>query len=165
MVEITEAQDHYDVLDLLPVLTTDETLNEKTIKHAYRRALLSQHPDKSSPEHSSVSKYSVDQIILAYKTLLDPASRHEYDRTRFMDSRLTSTARLRMRGVESVDLDDLIYDETQSLWYRSCRCGLSRSYVISEKELESNVERGEVVTGCPGCSIWLRVTFAVDDGS
>ena len=39
--------------------------------------------------------------------------------------------------------------------------------MITEEELELKAEYAETITGCQGCSLWLRVTFAVvdeDDG-
>ena len=159
----TKAQDHYDILNISPNLFSDTEQNEKIIKLAYRRALLQQHPDRSDL-HSSKRNYSVDQIILAYKTLIDPATRCDYDRFRASKPRLSTLAHVSVTGLETIDLDDLSYDEAQAVWYRSCRCGLNRSYVLSEQDLDMNAERGEIVAGCPGCSIWLRVTFATDDG-
>ena len=68
-------------------------------------------------------------------------------------------------GLETVDLDDLTFDEAQAVWYRACRCGHERGFVITEGELDADAEIGEVVTGCRGCSLWLNVTFvATEDG-
>lgn len=157
MPEKIHDQDHYAILDLS---YTDKHLDEKTVKVAYRRALLLHHPDKSSP--TSKPTPNVDQIIVAYKTLADPTARSEYDRVRKLklptDRTTTITA---YPGLETVDLDDLLYDEAQGTWYRSCRCGKDRAYLVAEEELETNAEHGEIVTGCQGCSLWLRVTFAV----
>lgn len=66
-------------------------------------------------------------------------------------------------GLETVDLDDMGYDEKEQMWYRGCRCGKDGAYVITEEELELNAEYGETITPCQGCSLWLRVTFAVAD--
>ena len=60
------------------------------------------------------------------------------------------------------------YDAKEEIWYRGChRCGKGGMYVITEEELELNAEYGETITQCHGCSLWLRVNFAVvdeDDG-
>lgn len=53
------------------------------------------------------------------------------------------------------------YDEEEQMWYRGCRCGREGVYVVTEEELELNGEFGETITPCQGCSLWLRVTFAV----
>ena len=107
------------------------------------------------------SKYSVDQLLLAYKILADPASRLQYDQSLEAAPVGTLDTDNPHPGLESVDLDDLEFDEGQITWYRGCRCGNERGFIITEGELEDDAEIGEVVTGCRGCSLWLRVTFAV----
>lgn len=64
-------------------------------------------------------------------------------------------------GVESVDLDDLNYDENSATWSRSCRCGNEKGFMFGESDLEEASEVGELVVGCSDCSLWLRVYFAV----
>lgn len=164
-----EEQGHYEVLSLPATQPLRNQLNEQDIKFAYRRALLLHHPDKCTPPKTTPStstKPTIDQITLAYKTLISPTLRKDYDRTQALKA---STTTLRPQtshpGLETVDLDDLHRDDQQALWYRSCRCGKERAYTITEEELEMNAEEGEIVTGCQGCSLWLRVTFAVaEDG-
>lgn len=161
---------HYEILGLSSPNGTDSKISLLDIKSAYRRALLRHHPDKSgsifgTTANAACSKYSVDQLLLAYKTLIDPASRLQYDQSLKTASVGTTYVEISHPGLESVDLDDLEFDEAQATWYRGCRCGNERGFVISEGELEEDAEIGEVVTGCRGCSLWLRVTFAVaDDG-
>jgi len=159
-------QDHYEVLTL-PCLKKDRTdLNGKDIKLAYRSALLLHHPDKSNLAHGSKPKHSVDQITIAYKTLIDPIARSEYDRLRASKPYTIATvSQTSHPGLETVDLDDLSYNDQQRIWYRSCRCGEERSYNVSEEELEASAEHGEIITGCQDCSLWLRVTFAVAEDS
>lgn len=164
MPERVGTQDHYDVLNLPTSLGAANDLSEKTIKSAYRCALLEHHPDKSGVSQSSKSKHSVDQITIAYKTLIDPGRRLEYDKLRALKQpRPSIHAEAAHSGLEIVDLDELFYDEAQGIWYRSCRCGKDRSFLITDEELEKNAEHGEIIAGCSGCSIWLRVTFAVAD--
>ncbi len=154
-------QDHYEVLGLP---STNRDFNEKAVKLAYRRALLLHHPDKSGP--ISGSKHTVDQMTSAYKTLADPVARSKYDRSRALRSSTdTTSTQNAYLGLETVDLDELLLDEAQGMWHRGCRCGKDRAFVIIEKDLEANADDGEIVTGCQGCSLWLRVTFAVaEDG-
>lgn len=166
MPERIGTQDHYRILNLPTSLGAANDLSEKTIKSAYRCALLEHHPDKSGVSQSSKSKHSVDQITIAYKTLINPVCRSEYDTLRALQqSRPSAHAEATHSGLEIVDLDELLYDEAQGIWYRSCRCGKDRSFLITEEELEKNAEHGEIVAGCSGCSIWLRVTFAVANGA
>ncbi|KAF1914944.1 hypothetical protein BDU57DRAFT_501729 [Ampelomyces quisqualis] len=51
------------------------------------------------------------------------------------------------------------------VWTRACRCGFAQGYRICEEELEDAVGRGEgeVLVGCGGCSLWVRVGFGVED--
>jgi diphthamide biosynthesis protein 4 len=66
-------------------------------------------------------------------------------------------------GLDTVDLDDLIFDEGKELWTRGCRCGDDAGFVVTEAELELNAEDGELIIGCRGCSLWLRVLFGVEE--
>ena len=162
----TENQDHYKVLALPSAQLSRKQLTEQDIKLAYRRALLLHHPDKSTPaQKPGNSNPTIDQITMAYKTLTDPAARSEYDRLLSLKSSTGIPSQASHSGLETVDLDELLYDYVQETWYRSCRCGKERAYVITERDLENNTEYGELVAGCQGCSLWLRVTFAVaEDG-
>ena len=164
-------QDHYKTLGLPSLLVQDRGVTTQDIKLAYRRTLLHFHPDKSRSQvfdkaHPEAPKYTVDQIAIAYKTLIDPKGRSEYDRSLRLGSPPTGLTSQRTHpGLETVDLDDLMFDEEQNTWYRSCRCGNEKGFLVSEEELERDAEHGEVTTGCRGCSLWLRVTFAMaEDG-
>ncbi|PVH95012.1 hypothetical protein DM02DRAFT_660514 [Periconia macrospinosa] len=49
-------------------------------------------------------------------------------------------------------------------WTTPChRCGADPGFVVREKELEDAEARGEgeVLVGCRGCSLWVRVEFGV----
>lgn len=148
---------------MLPGSKEDATdMNIKDIKLAYRRALLLHHPDKSTLACDSKPKHSIDQITTAYKTLIDPRARSEYDRSRALKLFPTTTvSRTSHQGFETVDLDDLSYNDQEDFWYGSCRCGREQAYMVSEEQLKASAEHEEIITGCQGCSLWLRVTFAV----
>lgn len=114
--------------------------------------------------------YTIDEITTAYKTLSDPTLRAEYDRSLRLDrvkiAEREKTGDVFYTGLEVVDLEDLACDEGDGenlVWYRGCRCGDERGFLVSEKELEKEVEHGEIVVGCRGCSLWLKVLFAVED--
>jgi diphthamide biosynthesis protein 4 len=152
----------------------------ESIKQAYRAALLTHHPDKKSvasvPKTPSPQKPSIDAIKLAYRVLSDPKMRAEYDRELIIrqetvvdsarNDTLTDERRGFRTGEELLDLDDMTYDEVAGIWFRACRCGEQKGYTLTEAQLEEEESKGgrEVVVGCSGCSLWLRVAFAVDDG-
>ncbi|KAK5173430.1 Diphthamide biosynthesis protein 4 [Saxophila tyrrhenica] len=134
------------------------------VKQAYRRALLQYHPDKNKTGAKKTG-VTVDDIALAYKNLSDPALRAEYDRwlqSVAEDVDPATTPRPRHTGLETVDLDDLEYDEAFSLWTRGCRCGDAKGFSVSESELEQQADEGEIIVGCKGCSLWLRILFGVE---
>lgn len=153
---------HYEVLSL----PQSKALTPRLVKTAYRRALLQHHPDKSGSV--TPSKYSVDQITVAYQTLSVPKLRSEYDRELVLSAKSapqTQDGEIFRTGVEVVDLEDLNEEEDsatgESVWYRSCRCGDERGYLIKEEDLEEASSEGELYAGCMGCSLWLKVLFGV----
>ena len=92
-------------------------------------------------------------------------------------------------GCEMVDLEDMEYEcgegtdgAESAIWYRGCRCGEKRGYVVTEEMLNAASARitsgtagendevemggdggiGTVVVGCEGCSLWIAVEFGID---
>lgn len=57
-------------------------------------------------------------------------------------------------------------EQNEMQWTRPCRCGAEKGFRILESELESAEARGEreVLVGCEGCSLWVRVGFDVEEG-
>jgi diphthamide biosynthesis protein 4 len=107
---------------------------------------------------------TIDQINLAYRVLSDSSARMEYDRLLRLQTQQPQNDMVKEApGLETIDLDDMFFDEAQATWYRGCRCGRERAFVVSEQELEQEAQYGEIVLGCDGCSLWLRVTFQVDE--
>ncbi|PYH73654.1 heme peroxidase [Aspergillus vadensis CBS 113365] len=184
-------QDHYEVLNL-PFTETPTALSKQQLKAAYHKALLKHHPDKApgaiakdvqtssssslptsdtnSSSHTTY-RYTIDEITTAYKTLSDPYLRAEYDRSLRLDrarvAEREKTGTVFHTGLEVVDLEDLACDESDAdaaLWYRGCRCGDERGFLVTEQDLEREAEHGEIVVGCRGCSLWMKVLFAVEDG-
>ena len=159
--------DYYKVLDLHPPSSALTAPTQDDIKAAYRQALLKHHPDKLGCKPSQTAPYSIDEIALAYKILSDPITRIDADKSLRLrgEQKAKEHTMAHHPGLEIVDLDDLAFDVDKSVWYRGCRCGNERGFVVTENELEKEVEQGEVMVGCVGCSLWLRVVFQVaDDG-
>lgn len=164
---MASTSDFYQVLDLRERRNGKE-IKTTELKQAYKRALLAHHPDKkpSSLALPGAMNATVDIITQAFKTLADPVLRAEYDRDqrlRVEDSDEPSGQRnTRHTGMETVDLEDLDFAETSEAWNRPCRCGSEPAFVVTESELEKNVEYGELIVGCKGCSLWLKVLFSVE---
>ena len=175
--------DHYTILNL-QFTESSSSLSKQQLKLAYHRALLKHHPDKAQDQDhrrgsgntsgnrhptSSSNIYTIDEITTAYKTLSDPAQRAEYDRSLRLDRLKTvereKTGAVFHTGLEVVDLEDLQEDEKEGsdelFWFRGCRCGDERGFMVTEEDLEREVEHGEVVVGCRGCSLYMKVLFAV----
>ena len=166
---MAEQLNYYQLLHL-EARQRDSFLSAREVKSAYRHALLSHHPDRKSlqlPNAKGTNEdhsVTIDEIALAYKTLSEPDLRTAYDR--WLQSSETNgniTRRPRYTGLETVDLDDLSFDPESALWSRGCRCGDQKGFIVTEPELEKNAEDGELIVGCKGCSLWLRVLFGVDD--
>ncbi|KAF2433322.1 DnaJ-domain-containing protein [Tothia fuscella] len=177
--------DHYTILNLpVPFARHQHGIRTKSsspeeVKQAYRAALLMHHPDKTkaSPVSNITNKGkpSVDAIKTAYKILSDPELREEYDRELLLErisegtentKHISTDTRHGFRtGEELIDLDDMAYDDTSGSWFRACRCGESKGYTVTEAQLEGEERKNgrEVVVGCCGCSLWLRVAFDVSE--
>lgn len=153
-------ENHYETLGL-GQRQSDGSLTAQDIKQAYRRALLEHHPDKTQTGGTS---QSIDAITVAYKTLSEPAAKAEYDlELRLRHARSKGDDKIFHTGLDILDLDDLDYDEMTGEWWKSCRCGQDRGFVITEDDLENESRYGELVTGCKGCSLWLKVLFGVEE--
>ena len=169
--DIFDNLSHYAVLSL-PTHPASNPATSADIKAAYHRALLLHHPDKSRSSRTttqvrSTLVVSIDRILLAYKVLSSPAAKAEYDGQLRLHLPYTSLSlpdhdefkQPSFSGIEPIDLDDLDYDEEMNVWYRSCRCGQNRGFVVTEQQLEEGAGDGMVVVGCGGCSLWVMVMF------
>ncbi|PBP19134.1 Diphthamide biosynthesis protein 4 [Diplocarpon rosae] len=159
---------YYEVLGLPEAVHKKPSLPAQTLRSAYRRALLQNHPDKSTNNvlTSKETTYSIDQITEAFTTLSNPKSKIDYDQTLKLQRASTNVGggkenQVFRTGIESVDLDDLEVEEARGIWYRSCRCGDERGFLIKEGDLEAAAEDGEISVGCKGCSLWLIVLFGI----
>jgi diphthamide biosynthesis protein 4 len=159
---------YYTILNIPPPTSDSKRPSAQDIKAAYRLALLAHHPDKLGVVISTQNKDtpSVDAIKTAYTTLSSPALHRDYDRTLLLNSSKSDSPshhKVGYTGSETLDLDDLNYDEESGIWYLTCRCGEKRGYVITERDLEKEELAGgrEIVVGCGGCSLWISVVFGI----
>lgn len=173
-------KDYYEILNIpsssagnLPIISKQQ------LKNAYHKALLKHHPDKSSPSPTPApgardsNAYTIDDITNAYKILSNPELRAEYDRDLILQRKSFNKAAGKSddvsfhTGLEVVDLEDMTEqgDEAtgSSSWYRSCRCGDEKGFIVTEDELEAEAHHGEILVGCRGCSLWIKVLFAVEE--
>ncbi|OKL56542.1 Diphthamide biosynthesis protein 4 [Talaromyces atroroseus] len=175
-------KNYYQILNIPFSNNNSPTVvSKQQLKNAYHKALLKYHPDKAgtatakaAPVSSSSSRtnavYTVDDITDAYKVLSDPVLRAEYDREWILrrsgnDDKDAGEVAFHT-GLEVVDLEDMGYQDdghegSSSYWYRGCRCGDEKGFIVTEDELETEAQHGEILVGCRGCSLWMKVLFAV----
>lgn len=165
---MTYVASYYEILGIPQALRDDPNVSVKTIRNGYKRALLQNHPDKTlvsqkaaATSSGTVVQYSIDQISKAYSTLSNPKLRAEYDKQLKLETATSHIGERYHTGVEVADLDDLQVDEVNGTWYRSCRCGDERGYLVTEQDLEEAEADGELNVGCNRCSLWLKVLFGV----
>ena len=154
-----------------------DKLSKDDLRAAYHRALLNHHPDKTPhvdsssalinrSEHEPTPRYSIDDIVTAYEILSDPKKRIDYDHSQEQRQDEWKTLNGHQDthlGVESLDLEDLEYDETKAIWSKGCRCGAEQGYILTELDLEKESQHGEIYVGCQGCSLFIKVHFAVEE--
>ncbi len=133
--------------------------------------------------------YTIDQVKTAYMILSNEKSKKEYDTWLLRHSQQLPGSALSgpvgvgerdevrdfVLGLEVLDLADFdvaegvvngeqVVEEAKTEWIRSCRCGADKGFRIREEELEDAEGNGEkeVLVGCEGCSLWVRVGFDVE---
>ncbi|KAG7878443.1 hypothetical protein KL905_004215 [Ogataea polymorpha] len=149
-------ESHYTVLGV------DTTASVAQIKEAYRRKLLSLHPDKTGTQtHGN----EISRIADAYRVLVDPIKRQEYDTTR--QEELSRLGIATGDGLDTVSLDDfkIIDTEHELRWTKSCpRCTYPGGFELNEADLDKGtvLENGqyELIIQCSSCSLWLVVKYA-----
>jgi DnaJ-class molecular chaperone len=175
---------HYAILGL----SRSSQLSSVAIKNAYHQTLLTYHPDKANVKSyltsqpsgvdRSPSVPSVDEIIAAYNTLSDPKLRSEYDSRQKVDALNNGRDKIGYSGVETFDLEDMNYEIDESsamgMWSKPCRCGHEEAFRLTEEELErfeqasspegTKSRTGEILLACRGCSLHIRVMFAIQNG-
>ena len=166
-VQTAGGADLYAILSLSPPAQGHAPPSVQRIKEAYHRALILHHPDKSrraAPSASNEARPTVDEITLAFNTLRDENLRRAYDRQCLISNGTEfghKPAEAQLSGIETVDLDDMLYDEGRKTFSRSCRCGKEQGFHVEETQLEASEDVGEILVGCQGCSLWIKIVFAV----
>jgi diphthamide biosynthesis protein 4 len=186
-------KNYYTILGLeapSPGPPSDPSSTAQQVRRAYKLALLATHPDRAAAQGT----YTVDDVKEAYAILSNPQSRAEYnewvlrhpgemtEQGRRQGGTAPSLSSDFLLGLELLDLSDFdVLDpkfefggegegegegEGQMEWTRACRCGAERGFRIAEEELVDAEAAGEkeVLVGCEGCSLWVRVGFEVEEG-
>ncbi|KAI9809809.1 MAG: hypothetical protein M1825_000242 [Sarcosagium campestre] len=150
-----------------PDKSTASSRNDAIELETYDKAEPIEKYSQRSASVRPAPKYSVDEITLALKVLSSPSERSKHDRHLLERASRANQERVRQEdsfrtGFETVDLDDMEVDEDAdgiTSWYRACRCGDDRGFYVTEHDLEIDEKHGMVITGCKGCSLWLRIVF------
>lgn len=177
-------KNYYQILGLGAPSTGSPSARPQSaeLRRAYRNALLKAHPDKKAATSAgahTVRGYTVDDVKEAYRVLDDLRSRAEYDNWVLRNPQVlhanvdggneggqTLSADF-VLGLDVLDLGDFEeQDGEEGEWTRACRCGDDKGFRILEVDLEDAEQRGEkeVLVGCVGCSLWVRVGFDVEEG-
>ncbi|KAL8934977.1 MAG: hypothetical protein Q9211_004944 [Gyalolechia sp. 1 TL-2023] len=150
----------YKVLGLQSPRPDGPAASQQEIRIAYRRALLLNHPDKrqfSDSVQDPATPYTIDEVTRAFKVLVDRTHRLQHSGQGKTDREVGKP------GIETVDLDELDYDDGKNEWRRDCRCGDAEGFKVTEDGLHQNCQDGEVIASCPGCSLHLKVTFVLNE--
>ena len=149
-----QKRSHYEVLGVVL------TCSDLDIKSAYKEMLLAHHPDKKGNASTTINS-----IQEAYKTLIDPELRDQYD-----DSLKRSIQRQGFNitgdGLDIYSLDDFeMEEEEECKWLKDCpRCQFPKSIKFNESDLiENGTEDGdngfEIIVQCESCSLWIKVKY------
>ena len=165
---------------------------EKEEKEEEELAVKAAAPNQNGARQARAdkAKYTVDEVREAYAVLSDPRQRGVYDAwfERRVERGFGEGGVDFLAGLEVLDLGDFEVvgsspvaasgvgaaqgllgcgdEEVEMEWRRACRCGNARGFGISEAQLEGAEREGrtEVVVQCWGCSVCVRVGFAVEEG-
>lgn len=149
---------HFEVLSLTPnsLDGQDSSTQAKTVKQAYRRALLKHHPDKNqqakaqdSPsdpaEKSKKDKkngdqhFTVDQITEAFTVLSDTRQRREYVRSMQTESRSSTTSG---NGVSSSSHHKQDYTYKQTFNYNGSGSGSQQQKPAQQQQARPHSSSG-----------------------
>jgi diphthamide biosynthesis protein 4 len=170
---MSTARTHYEVLHI----QDDAELTSESVKQAYHRALLLYHPDKLQQSNTTTAapktaprpagNPTIDQIVAAYAVLSDPEQRKSYNAA----LKTSHGHNVSHQGIDTFDLDDMQYSEVngRAFWQRGCRCDSKEGYIVTEYDLEKADKEQtaqqdgfqELLVQCRGCSLIVRITFAV----
>lgn len=160
-------------------------ITPEQIKQGYHAALLANHPDKlnqsglsvevqsGNSKQNSSEKVTIPAIKTAYSILSNPERRKEYDQQLKLGVALVtggSNKVIPKSATEQIDLDDMESRVEMGadgvseicVWTKSCRCGETEGYVLTEQDLIDNgLESKSIIVQCIGCSLWIDVLYDI----
>jgi diphthamide biosynthesis protein 4 len=183
-------KDYYSILGLSASLSRQTSTAD--VRRAYKLALLAAHPDKNTGQAQSqytVDEVKEAYTVLSdasHKSDYDNWLLRNPNVIQGGEGQAVGGLSSEfILGLETLDLSDFdvldpgfkftdnqdedgsegVERNGQMEWTRSCRCGDEKGFKILEEELEDAENRGEqeVLVGCEGCSLWVRVGFGVEE--
>ncbi|CDO92789.1 unnamed protein product [Kluyveromyces dobzhanskii CBS 2104] len=155
---------------LYEVLGLESDATNTVIKKAYRAMLLVAHPDKSnSSDNDSTNNTlnpSINEIQIAYQTLIDEDSRAKYDKE-LAESFKKLGFHNAGDGLDTFSLDLFHYHDDDQHFLMDCpRCQMVDGFLLTEETLDEHAIDYEgggyfVLIQCSACSLWLKVLFDV----
>jgi diphthamide biosynthesis protein 4 len=146
-----------DVREAYTVLVDGKSKSEYDNWLLHNRDTLQRQGDTGvqAPAPSSDFILGLELLDLSDFDVLDP----EFDFTSPSSAEIVEAARTGEVAGEEIG-------DKQMEWTRGCRCGDEKGFRILEEELGDAERRGEkeVLVGCEGCSLWVRVGFEVEEG-
>ncbi|KAM3870030.1 dnaJ homolog subfamily C member 24 [Diretmus argenteus] len=156
--------------DLYAVLGASPSDSVQQLKHRYQQLALLYHPDRLGGAGSSEAESGLRRFLevdAAWRLLSDHDTRREYDL-----QRRAKELKQEWPVDSTVILDDMTWDEGNSVYTYCCRCG--GEFTITEEEVEEEAqlrrhqkddeeegECGGVVVCCDTCSLSVLVTWSL----
>jgi len=137
------ALNYYELLSVSMTATTEE------IKAAYRAILLKHHPDR----HLAQRTLDFDLLKTACTVLTSPTQRATYNASIIQSAHKTTPSP--HRPAESVSLN--MFSPQEDFFVYPCRCG--NAFLLDF----SDIDAGNHLLACPGCSETIRVDYEVVD--
>ncbi|ONH77785.1 Diphthamide biosynthesis protein 4 [Pichia kudriavzevii] len=129
---------HANHVSFYEILGVSKDAERDSIKTAYHRLLLTNHPDKSNP---NANTYSIPVIQQAYRTLINDDERIAYDKQLhdyYIKLGLVDSMGIDTDGIDHFDLSEFVEDGER--FVHDCpRCQCHEGFQVGEQDLENGV--------------------------
>lgn len=129
--------------DLYAVLGCTKNASPEELKRNYHLLAIENHPDKMK---NGTDDTKFKQITEAWQILRDPESRKKYDAEQLNVTHCETPV-----VFETVDVQEMEFDETSRTYYYHCRCG--GSYSVCQDDLHLNT----TYVSCSECSLAILI--------